>query len=398
MKKTLLFKIILITVLLFSMNSCIYMLPFMLDKKEKPSIHVLIRKNQYEDVKALLAENPSLANIADTGISGNTPLGTAAWDNTSGHSFIKLLLEYGADPNKRGISSDYRTKGKLPLEIALETRSAESAKLLLDSGADPDALTSDGAPLMEKAFDVNEEMVRYFIKKGAAVKSDRLLYLAIVKRYSPELFKFFQKKGLDIFQIDGNGQSLLHIAARFGGTDIAQALILSGLDVNLEDKNGSRPLHSGCEGSIYLMKTASVGGGVVTPVFRSSIETARLLYFAGTYVNAKDKSGKTALHIAAKYGYPDIVKFLVEKGADPAAADNLGYNALHYAAAGLDVNIQNSGYIPYHQDNPAIAEYLINRGLDVNSRTGSGESVLDIAKKSNASADLLRLLISKGAK
>ncbi|MCP5514381.1 MAG: ankyrin repeat domain-containing protein [Spirochaetales bacterium] len=392
------FKLLIAAGLLLLLDSCIYMLPVMLDKNEKPSIHVLIRKNQYEEVKALLAENPSLANVADTGISGDTPLGTAAWDNTSGHSFIKLLLEYGADPNKRGLSSDYRIKGKLPLEIALETRSVESAKLLLDAGADPDALSSGDMLLFEKAFDVNEETVRYFIKKGASVKSGRLLYLTIVKRYSLELFSFFQKKGLDIYQIDGNGQSLLHLSSRFGAEDIAQALILSGLDVNLTDKNGIRPLHSGCEGSIYLMRTASAGGGVDTPVFRASVEIARLLYFAGADINAEDKSGRTALHIASKYGYPDIVKFLVEKGADTAAADSAGFNALHYAAQGLDVNIQNSNYTPYHADNPSIAEYLIAKGVEVNSRTGTGESVLDIAKKSNASADMVRMLISKGAK
>ena len=54
----------------------------------------------------------------------------------------------------------------------------------------------------------------------------------------------------------------------------------------------------------------------------------------GVNVNAKDKYGKTALMHAASAGHLDVVKFLVEHGADVAdvnAKDEMGWTASEYA-------------------------------------------------------------------
>ena len=48
---------------------------------------------------------------------------------------------------------------------------------------------------------------------------------------------------------------------------------------------------------------------------------AQALLDAGADVNARERSGRTALHAAAAKGYSDVVKLLVERGADVAAKD-----------------------------------------------------------------------------
>ena len=51
------------------------------------------------------------------------------------------------------------------------------------------------------------------------------------------------------------------------------------------------------------------------------------------YINEagrKDENGRTALMIAAMYGYEDIVRILAEKEA--GMKDRNGYTALHYTA------------------------------------------------------------------
>jgi len=44
-------------------------------------------------------------------------------------------------------------------------------------------------------------------------------------------------------------------------------------------------------------------------------------------VDAADKSGHTALMMAAQYGRADMVSLLLSKGAKPGARDKSGYTA-----------------------------------------------------------------------
>jgi len=45
----------------------------------------------------------------------------------------------------------------------------------------------------------------------------------------------------------------------------------------------------------------------------------------------RNKAGFTALHIAAREGYKDMVKLLINKGVDPNIRDSYGYSAAFWA-------------------------------------------------------------------
>lgn len=57
----------------------------------------------------------------------------------------------------------------------------------------------------------------------------------------------------------------------------------------------------------------------------------RILVNEGADVNARDKDGKTALHLAAPIGRYSLVEFLVEAGSDIHIKDNAHKTALVYA-------------------------------------------------------------------
>ncbi|CAK9251837.1 unnamed protein product, partial [Sphagnum jensenii] len=98
-----------------------------------------------------------------------------------------------------------------------------------------------------------------------------------------------------------------------------------GADAKAADKYGETPLHLAAKnGEFDLVKY--------------------LVEEKGADAKAADKDGNTPLHRAAKNGKLDVVKYLVEeKGADAKAVNNAGESPLHRAAENVQqvIRLQN---------------------------------------------------------
>jgi ankyrin repeat protein len=97
-------------------------------------------------------------------------------------------------------------------------------------------------------------------------------------------------------------------------------------------------------------------------------------------LRALDSDGSTALHCATWKGHQEVVKVLLNAGADVNAHNNnehWGTTPLHAAA---------------HANQAAIAQMLIENGADVNTRDKEGRTPLDHTKfhKANAAAKVLQ--------
>ena len=106
-----------------------------------------------------------------------------------------------------------------------------------------------------------------------------------------------------------DGFTALHLAAYFGHSEIARLLIAKGAAVNQAAENPSRvaPLHSAVAGR--------------------SIEVVRMLVEAGADLNARQKGGYTPLMGAAANGQPVLVDYLLASGANPDARSDDGKSA-----------------------------------------------------------------------
>ena len=93
------------------------------------------------------------------------------------------------------------------------------------------------------------------------------------------------------------------------------------------------------------------------------------------------------LVMAAQFGREDEVKRLLDAGADPnGKEEGTGWTALHYAAH----HAKQGGY-------PEIVRLLVERGADVNAKAKDGTTVLAVAIEGEAGIGTLEFLDAHGA-
>jgi ankyrin repeat protein len=149
-------------------------------------------------------------------------------------------------------------------------------------------------------------------------------------------------------------------AAAFGSVEAVKMLLAAGAAVNAREAFGATALMF-CAGQP---------------------EKARLLLNAGADVNARSKQGRTALLLAAfSPGASEIVKLLLDKGADPAAADGMGMTPL---LAAIDAN-----------DKAGIG-LLIGRKSDLNARNFHSMTPL-MSAAAQGDLETTKALLKRGA-
>lgn len=99
-------------------------------------------------------------------------------------------------------------------------------------------------------------------------------------------------------------------------------------------------------------------------------------------LNERSIYGETPLIITALKDYYEVVKALLERGANINAQDTYGYSAL--------MNAVKMGKID-------IIKLLIDKGADLNIQNDDGDTALILASYFGDSADIVRLLLDNGA-
>jgi RNA polymerase sigma factor (sigma-70 family) len=193
---------------------------------------------------------------------------------------VKTLLE--RDP--RLLRAKDRL-GNTALIMAVDSGHQEVAELLLNSGVQPD------------------------VYEAAAIGKTDLV--ATLGQAQPVLLNSYSPEGF----------SPLALAAHFGHRETVEFLLDQKVNIDAVSRNELRvtPLHA----ALYGRKR----------------EIARLFIERGANVRAKrggeslPRSGWTALHYAAAYGFTELVPLLIERGADVEAKDDEGRTAFMVASA-----------------------------------------------------------------
>lgn len=261
-----------------------------------------IRNGDHIAVRALIEDG---ADVNAPEADGATLLHWAVrWDDSES---ADLLLRAGADPDAAN------AYGVTPLSLACINRSAPLVTRLLDAGADPNAATAMGeSALMTCARTGNAKAVTALLEHGAGNVNAREA---------------------------SRGQTALMWAVAQGHPDVVRVLIDHGADVHARTQARSLLVSVGGRGD-ERARELPLGG--FTPLLFAArhgrIESARLLLDAGANVNETGPDGASALVTASFSGHGELAAFLLERGAEPNAAD-AGYAALHTAVLRADVTL-----------------------------------------------------------
>jgi len=123
---------------------------------------------------------------------------------------------------------------------------------------------------------------------------------------------------------------------------------------------------------------------LVTKVFYGTSEVVKELLDKGADANAHYSNGTTALMCAASSGKIEIVKLLLGRGADVNMKNKEGETALMSAAA--------------RKGNADVINLLLDRGADINAKNNSSQTALmSAAWYAGLETENVKILLSRGA-
>jgi ankyrin repeat protein len=253
------------------------------------------------------------------------------WAINHGHSRVAQWMI------RQGALEEFAIKsGETPMIRASSRGDVAAVEQLLKEGADVNARSPEGDSALQEAI---------------GGQRDGVLRLLLQRNADPNIVEI------------GGFRPLLQ-AASLNRADYASLLLAAGADVNVKDSAGDTALIWACEGD-------------------GSLELMTLLISRSADVNAvKPTNRTTPLMWAAQSCQPDVVKFLIDSGADIRPFDRAGANAVFHAAL---------------MDRPDNIKMLAKMGADVNARNREGLTALLRILPSPGRTKATQALIDSGA-
>lgn len=253
---------------------------YSVDSKGRSLFHYAAKYGIIEVIDILIKRNVSPNQVDD---NGNTPLHLAT--KYRNLEFAEIIL---TPKNVNQLNKDKETA----LHIAARNKSYDIAKLLIANGADIEIKNArDKPPLLIALQNQDKKMMEILLVNGANPNAT-----------------------------DSDGYTILHYAIDSGDYEMIKLLLAYKADVNQLAHNKTPPI-----------KLAIINGNCPIVV--------KLWDLCKIDINAKDKNGQTLLHYAANLESPDIVRFLLSKGANPSIENKRGFTPRQIAKENNNLNI-----------------------------------------------------------
>jgi ankyrin repeat protein len=298
----------------------------------------IIRQHRGWGILVVLLVSQQVGAVAPAGLADASMHGDL--------STMKVLLKSGAKPDAPG------PFGTPALHWRVDMDDLEGARLLLAAGASPNALTERGiSPLSLAIANGNADMVDLLLQAGADVKqlepTGETELMMAAQAGVLAVVQDLLRHGARVDEREANyGQTALMYAARAGHADIVAALLAAGADPNVATKVGPAPP--------FIPPNSVPGFGFGVGILRGGVPADR-----GRREPAP--GGMTPLHYAARHDHVEVAKLLLQAGARIDAREANDITPLLMAIS---------------NNNMAAAHLLLDNGGDVNAMDWYGRTPL----------------------
>lgn len=170
-------------------------------------------------------------------------------------------------------------------------------------------------------------------------------FFTAIKRNDPDTLANLAARGFDLNTLDPSGQHPLYLALR-DESDRAATYLLSRPELKVEVRNAkdeSPLMMAALKGKLDLARRlierqAEVNKPGWAPLHYAAthpseraVPMVHLLLEHHAYIDAQSPNGSTPLMMAALYGHPQVVRLLLESGADPLLKNEQGLSAIDFA-------------------------------------------------------------------
>lgn len=287
------------------------------------------------------------------------------------------------------------TDGCTPTQVAINYKNIEIAKALINAGAK--FISFDEHTIDSTIYSRRLDVLNFLIEMGIDVNTkfrdnkNRTALIEAANIGDIDIVKKLVESGADVNAISNQNQFALNNAASQGWQEIYDYLApLTSPELRYI---AQKSLPTGL--TYRKRKDDKLLNQLINAVVKRNPKAIIKAINDGVDIDAFDETGSTALFLAANWGCVDIVRFLIEAGADVNRGDEDDKETpLMIAAArtnlyGNKIYIGDNGHIE-------VMKLLIKAGANVNAKSSFGWTAL-MGAANAGSIEAVKLLLKSGA-